>query len=234
MITIALCDDARQDLLLLEELIRQMNPFDGQFTLDVFQDGAALLASDKRPFDMVVLDVQMPLSGYETASRLRETDRHTVLAFLTGVAAPTVEVFRVTPFRYLMKQMEPAQLREELSACFHEVERTHRFVTFQSGGELLRLQVSSILYLMIQGRCVEIVTDHGRYTLKARMADMYSLLAPHGFGYCHKSYLCSFSRVMSVSSGSVVMENGDILPVSQPKAKSFKSEFLRFAGDTVG
>lgn len=234
MITIAICDDAERDLQLLETLIRKMNPFDGQFELDVFSSGEALLSSPKRPYDMVVLDVQMPeLSGYTTAQKLRESDQKTVLAFLTGVAAPTVEVFRVTPFRYLMKQMSEEELRQELSACFHEVERTNRFVTLQSGGDLLRLAVSSILYLVIQGRSVDVITDKGRYCIKAKMADMYSLLAPHGFGYCHKSYLCNFSRVMSVSSASVIMENGDILPVSQPKAKSFKSEFLRFAKTTI-
>ena len=102
------------------------------------------------------------LSGYTTAQKLRETDRKTVLAFLTGVAAPTVEVFRVTPFRYLMKQMSEEELSAELTVCFHEVERTNRYVTLQSGGELLRLQVSSILYLMIQGRSVEVITDRGR------------------------------------------------------------------------
>ena len=234
MITIAICDDAERDLQLLETLIRKMNPFDGQFELDVFSSGEALLSSPKRPYDMVVLDVQMPeLSGYTTAQKLRESDQKTVLAFLTGVAAPTVEVFRVTPFRYLMKQMSEEELRQELSACFHEVERTNRFVTLQSGGDLLRLAVSSILYLVIQGRSVDVITDKGRYSIKAKMADMYSLLAPNGFGYCHKSYLCNFSRVMSVSSASVIMENGDILPVSQPKAKSFKSEFLRFAKTTI-
>ena len=234
MITIAICDDAERDLQLLETLIRKMNPFDGQFELDVFSSGEALLSSPKWPYDMVVLDVQMPeLSGYTTAQKLRESDQKTVLAFLTGVAAPTVEVFRVTPFRYLMKQMSEEELRQELSACFHEVERTNRFVTLQSGGDLLRLAVSSILYLVIQGRSVDVITDKGRYPIKAKMADMYSLLAPHGFGYCHKSYLCNFSRVMSVSSASVIMENGDILPVSQPKAKSFKSEFLRFAKTTI-
>ena len=89
MITIAICDDAEQDLRLLETLIRKMNPFDGQFALDVFSSGEALLSSPKRPYDMVVLDVQMPeLSGYTTAQKLRESDQKTVLAFLPAWRRP--------------------------------------------------------------------------------------------------------------------------------------------------
>ena len=234
MVKIAVCDDLQQDQQLLVSLIEQLDPFDGQFILDRFSTGEALLASERRPYDMVVLDVQMPeMSGYRTAQLLRETDTKTVLAFLTGVAAPTVEVFRVTPFRYLMKQMSREELSQELAACFHEVERTNQYITFQSGGDLLRLSVSSILYLVIQGRSVDVITDQGRYNLRLKMAQLQEMLAPHGFGCCHKSYLCNFSRIISVSSGSVIMENGDILPVSQPKAKSFKSEFLHFAKTTV-
>ena len=234
MIRIAICDDAPADQQLLKNLIDRLRPFDGQYAIDVFDGGQALLDSPERPYDLLILDVQMPgLSGYTTAQKLRETDRKTVLAFLTGVAAPSVEVFRVTPFRYLMKQMSEEELSAELTACFHEVERTNRYVTLQSGGELLRLQVSSILYLMIQGRSVEVITDRGRYNLKMKMAQLHELLSPLGFGSCHKSFLCNFSRIVSVSSSSVIMENGDILPVSQPKARQFKSDFLQFAKNTV-
>lgn len=234
MIRIAVCDDAAKDRETIVNLIRRIDPFEGQYELDIFSEGEALLASENRPYDMVVLDVQMPgYSGYTTAQKLRESDRATVLAFLTGVAAPTVEVFRVTPFRYLMKQMTEQELFDELTACFAEVERTRRFVTFRSGSDLLRLSVTSILYVMISGRNVEIITDAARHSIRARIADVYGELAPHGFGYCHKSYLVNFSRVMSVTAGSVILENGDILPISQPKAKSFKREFLRFAGKTV-
>lgn len=234
MVTIAICDDAQIDQQMIAGLIKELNPFDGQFTLDIFSSGDELLASPKRPYDMVILDVQMPeKNGYWTAQQLRQSDQRTLLVFLTGVAAPTVEVFRVTPFRYWMKQMGPEELKTELTACFQEVERRQRFIVIQAGGEILRLSAASLLYLVIQGRMVELVTDKGRKSLKAKMADMYSLLAPYGFGYCHKSYLVNFSRVMSISSGSVIMENGDILPISQPKAKSFKSEFLRFAKTAV-
>ena len=234
MVTIAICDDVQADQQMVASLIRSLNPFDGQYTLELFGSGDELLRSEKRPYDLVVLDVQMPeKNGYKTAQQLRETDGRTILAFLTGVAAPTVEVFRVTPFRYLMKQMGEEELKAELTACFQEVERRQRFIVFQAGGEILRLPAASVLYLVIQGRAVELVTDKGRRSLKAKMADMYSLLAPYGFGYCHKSYLVNFSRVVSVSNNSVIMENGDILPISQPKAKSFKSEIPRHAKTDV-
>ena len=145
MVTIAICDDVQADQQMVASLIRSLNPFDGQYTLELFGSGDELLRSEKRPYDLVVLDVQMPeKNGYKTAQQLRETDGRTILAFLTGVAAPTVEVFRVTPFRYLMKQMGEEELKAELTACFQEVERRQRFIVFQAGGEILRLPAASV------------------------------------------------------------------------------------------
>lgn len=231
MIQIGFCDDNALELERIQRLLHNCHPFEEQYEISVFANGQDLLDSPCRPFDLLFLDVQMPgMDGYETARRIRETDLHTVLVFLTGVAAPTVEVFQVTPFRYLMKQMDDATICRELEAIFAEVTRKTRFLTIRSGNDLVRLNVASILYLTIAGREVELVTDQGRQTVRAKMAQLYSQLAPHGFGYAHKSYLVNFNRILSVTGSSVIMDNGDILPISQPKSKSFKQEFIRFAG----
>lgn len=231
MIRIAFCDDNQAELQHIRALLKELHPFDDNYEVTVFGSGEELLRSDKRPFDLLFLDVQMPeLDGYETARRIRETDQNTTLIFLTGVAAPTVEVFRVSPFRYLMKQMDDATIRKELTASFEEVTRKTRIVTLKSGNDFVRINVSSLLYLTISGRWVELVTDHGRQEVKAKIGEMYDLLAPHGFSFSHKSYLVNFNRVLSITGSTVIMENGDILPISQPKAKTFKQEFIRFAG----
>lgn len=231
MIQIAFCDDNQAELQHIRDLLQQLRPFDDNYEVTVFSSGEELLRSEKRPFDLLFLDVQMPeLNGYDTAKRIRETDQNTVLIFLTGVAAPTVEVFQVSPFRYLMKQMDAATIVKELTAAFEEVSRKTQVITLRSGSDLVRLNISSVLYLTIAGRWVELVTDHGRQELRLKMAEMYDLLAPHGFSFSHKSYLVNFNRVLSITGSTVIMENGDILPISQPKAKSFKQEFVRFAG----
>ena len=163
MIQIAFCDDNQAELQRIRTLLRELNPFDGNYEVTVFSSGEELIRSEKRPFDLLFLDVQMPeLNGYETARRIRETDRNTTLIFLTGVAAPTVEVFQVSPFRYLMKQMDDATLVNELNASFEEVTRKTQVVTFRTGNDIVRFNVTSVLYLTISGRSVELVTDHGR------------------------------------------------------------------------
>lgn len=231
MIQIAFCDDNAAELSRIRTLLEALRPFDGQYEISVFSDGEALLGSEKRPFDLLFMDVQMPhMDGYETAHKIRETDQSTVLVFLTGVAAPTVEVFEVTPFRYLMKQMDDATIQKELAATFAEVSRKTQFVTIRSGSDLIRLNVSSILYMTISGRSVTLVTDHGAQQIKVKISALYELLSAHGFAYSHKSYLVNFNRILTISGSTVIMENGDILPISQPKAKTFKAEFVRFAG----
>ena len=231
MIQIAFCDDNQAELQRIRSLLQELHPFDEHYEIQVFSSGEELHHSEKRPFDLLFLDVQMPgLNGYDTAKKIRETDQNTTLIFLTGVAAPTVEVFQVTPFRYLMKQMDSETLMKELKAAEEEVSRKTQVVTFRSGGDFVRFNVASVLYITIAGRSVELVTDHGRQELKAKIGEMHELLASHGFSFSHKSYLVNFNRVLSITGSTVIMENGDILPISQPKARSFKQEFVRFAG----
>ena len=43
MIRIAICDDAPADQQLLKNLIDRLRPFDGQYAIDVFDGGQALL-----------------------------------------------------------------------------------------------------------------------------------------------------------------------------------------------
>ena len=231
MIRIAVCDDNPADIARISEKLAAMNPFEGEFSVCAFSGGQDLLDSPERPFDLIFLDVQMPqIDGYETARQIRQTDRNSVLIFLTGIVIPTADAFKVTPFRYLLKQLPEHQFEAELQEIFAEVNRRNQHIVNKSGADLIRLNIDSILYLTIANRSVDVVTDHGKVNIRQKIGELYPLVAPHGFGYCHKSYLVNFNRVLTISGSTVVMEGGAILPISQPKAKSFRQEFVRFAG----
>jgi DNA-binding LytR/AlgR family response regulator len=234
MIQIAICDDSLDDMNRIAGKLAALSPFEGQFSVHTYSGGKELLAAPERPFDLIFLDIQMPqIDGYETARKIRETDQNTVLVFLTGIVIPSADAFKVTPFRYLLKQLPENQFETELMEIFTEVNRKRQYITVKSGPDLMRINVDSILYLTIANRSVDIVTDNGTWNVRQKIGEMYPLVAPHGFGYCHKSYLVNFNRILTISGNTVVMESGAILPISQPKAKQFRQEFVRFAGGTL-
>ena len=195
----------------------------------------ALLKNTKIRFDLIFLDIQMPkLDGIKTAKFLREQGNNAVLVFLTAVSIPSTETFKVAPFRYLVKPLTQANLSEDLPEIFDEVIRRYQTLLIKCGERLHEIKISAILYLTINHKSVDIVTDSGRFTTKETMRELEQKLSPFGFVHSHKSYLINLNRVSALKRLSVTMESGEELPISQPKAVSFRKSFTEYAERKVG
>ena len=63
--------------------------------------------------DLILLDINMPeVNGYEVARQIRETDKHTLIFFLTDRTDKTdrLEGFKVRANDYLSKPFYPEEL----------------------------------------------------------------------------------------------------------------------------
>jgi two-component system, LytTR family, response regulator LytT len=71
---------------------------------------------------------------------------------------------------------------------------------------------SSILYLQAHGDYVRIVTDDGRFLLRARLADIERRWEPFGFVRVHRGYVANLKRAVEVRplfNGTAVLVFGD-------------------------
>ena len=235
MIEIAVCDDDKAFLKEIDTILKKQNPFGGKYNLTFFQSGMALLKNTKIRFDLIFLDIQMPkLDGIKTAKFLREQGNNAVLVFLTAVSIPSTETFKVAPFRYLVKPLTQANLSEDLPEIFDEVIRRYQTLLIKCGERLHEIKISAILYLTINHKSVDIVTDSGRFTTKETMRELEQKLSPFGFVHSHKSYLINLNRVSALKRLSVTMESGEELPISQPKAVKYRKSFIEYAERKVG
>ena len=76
----------------------------GRIALEQYPDG--------KP-DLILLDINMPeVNGYEVARQIRETDKHTLIFFLTDRTDKTdrLEGFKVRANDYLSKPFYPEEL----------------------------------------------------------------------------------------------------------------------------
>src|SRR5688572_21432810 len=110
---ILLVDDRPANLLALEAVLSGLG--DHLVRAASGEEALALLAG--RDFAVVLLDVQMPgLSGFETAQRMRASDRsrHTPVIFLSAAESdefPVVEAYRLGAVDFLVKPFVPDVLR---------------------------------------------------------------------------------------------------------------------------
>lgn len=106
---IALCDDEPEQLKQMRSLILGWDECPGDLAVSCYENGDVLLrAHNAAPFDIVFLDVIMPLlNGMEIAKELRKSDKSVKLVFLTSSPDYAVDAFGVKASNYLLKPLDP-------------------------------------------------------------------------------------------------------------------------------
>lgn len=230
MINIAICDDEIEFLQEFKNIIIKDNSFDGNYKIDLFTSGTDLLNNLGLSYDVIFLDIQMPgLDGNVTSEKLRETDKNALLIFTTAVLTPLPKIFKVNPFRYLVKPFDNTTLPLELSEIWKEITARKETVVFNCTNGIFAVKISSILYLSINRKYVDIVTDTEILSCKEKLSNLATQLIPFGFAFSHKSYLVNCRRIFSINKYIIVLDNKSKIPISQPKAVKFKKDFADYA-----
>jgi PAS domain S-box-containing protein len=116
-VDILLVDDRPENLLALEVVLSEL----GENLIRAGSGEEALRLLADRDFAVVLLDVRMPgLSGFETAERMRASDRtqHTPIIFLSASTSdefPVVEAYKLGAVDYLLKPLIPDILRAKVT-----------------------------------------------------------------------------------------------------------------------
>ena len=105
MLRIAVVDD---ELAMREQLCGYVRQYAEENHLAVevvpFADGAAIAMPYQTGFDIIMLDVDMPLlSGMPTAERIREEDKNVVLMFITNMAQCAIHGYEVDALDFVVK-----------------------------------------------------------------------------------------------------------------------------------
>jgi len=176
----------------------------------------ALVALAERPLDALFLDVRMPgLDGLELARVLRQFDRPPSVVFVSAYDDFAVRAFELEALDYLVKPVSRRRLDEA-------IDRVGR--AGPSGGEDEMLPVdtprggtrllarSRILLLQAQGDYVRVVSDDGRFLLRAALVDLEERWARHGFVRVHRSFVVNLRRAVEVRprlNGTAVLVMAD-------------------------
>ena len=182
-------------------------------------------------YDAIFLDVRMPgLDGVGLARVLRRFALPPAVVFVTAYESAAVEAFALRAADYLMKPVGRTRLEEALRRVAepgpHPVpdgaaggresapdeEGDVIPVDNVRGGGTRLVQRASILYLQAHGDYVRLVTEDGRFLLRARLADIERRWEPFGFVRVHRGYIANLKRAVEVRplfNGTAVLVFGD-------------------------
>ena len=238
---IAICDDDQVFAEQAKSVILEQQPLFHNLVIQTFEDGDRLIKAHATiPFDIIFLDVVMPLfSGIEAAREIRQNDRMVKIVFLTSSPEFAVDSYTVKANNYLLKPLDSVRMHNCLQELFTEIRSSERSISIKSANTVHRVLLRSIVYIEAQNKHVQFtLTDGSRivsteplYTIESRLA------LTDGFYKCSRSYLVNMHHIESYSAKELLLRSGDRIPISRNRHKEFEEVYFSAifgkAGETL-
>ena len=228
---IAICDDNEKYISekikpLTERAAAEAN-CSAEITL--FTDGNRLIEAFEQGngFDIVMLDIDMPeINGKALAEKLRLLESGFFLIFFPSFRA---EVFNTIPYRinaFIPKDSSDNAIAAEIKRVLTDY-AAHKpeFLLFNTiNGEersTLKITAENIFCFCCVRRKVYLKTGSREYQLcSVRISELARRFADKGFFEVCRGYVVNISKIRSVNSIDIELDNGEIIPLSRRRAKA--------------
>ena len=143
---VAVCDDEKSDL---DGIVQSVQQYDvqGCFDIETYMDGNELLSElqmQKKSFDLLLLDIEMPSNGFQLAQSLIQMEKHPLVVFVTKRHEYAVQGYGIA-FRYLVKPLDQTLFAAAMDAVLQELNSKH--LTIEYDGVTMSLETSDIYFL---------------------------------------------------------------------------------------
>ncbi len=236
MLSIAVCDDEIIECARMAEKIRgTLEEMKVPCFLRQFNSGEELLQSGEN-FDIVFLDIIMDgLDGMKTAERIRQKDSCRLLIFISSSREYVFDSYDVEAFWYLVKPVETVKLKKVLQRAVLKTEAaSHDFILVNRERKKQKIFLQDILYFEIRGRLIDIHKTGGVSDYYGKISILEEELREKGFFRCHKSYLIHLKYVKGYNRQEVVLDNGEMIPVSKRRYEEFCKALLDYMKKSGG
>ena len=235
---IAICDDMPEFSRQFRELILNWENKPEYLSVDVFSDADALInAHSERPYDILFLDIVMPLlSGIEAASEIRQHDKSVRIVFLTSSAEFAIDSYRVKASNYLLKPPDPRQLYHCLDELTDEILQDAKAIPIRDRNGVHRVELSQIEYVEASNKDVIFSLCDGQTILSPDPLYTFENQLPvsDGFFKCSRSYIVNIHRIGTYTTKEIRMRSGCRIPISRSRQKAFESTYFTLLFGKVG
>ena len=230
MLKIAVCDDDLSFLNQTAKMIENWEQRPANILCKTFDNGDELITAHKNsPFDIILLDVVMPLiNGIETAREIRQNDKNTKIVFLTSSSEYAVESYTVKANNYLLKPISENALFSCLDEFIKEISNNSQTITIKGIYNVQKLSIKDIVYIEAQNKHIVFVTSDGSRieTTEPLHICEDKISANKEFFKCHRSYIININHIDKYTSKEVFMHNGYCIPISRSYQKAFESAYF--------
>lgn len=232
MLGIAIVEDDREQAALLETHIKRYAA-ERQLvvSVSVFYDAVTFLEKYTQGYQMIFMDIKMPmLDGMDAARFLRERDQKVVLVFVTTMRQYAIQGYDVDAADFIVKPVNYPEFALKFTRLLGKVERPEAVspdVFIKTENSFVRLALSDIFYVEVKGHYCVYHTASGEYRRYQTLKNAEASLPSRSFARCNNFLLVNLEHVSRIDGMSVFVE-GEELQISHPKRKAFVEAFSQF------
>lgn len=237
MLRIAVVDDEPIILKKIADKIKELSDgFEEECIIEKFTDGFELLARhSENAFDIIFLDIDMPgIFGTDIAKKLRERHAESEIVFVTNKDEMVYEAIKYMPFRFIRKTRFNDEIYEAIVQLVKKRSEKNALLVFSIDNGKKTVNVVDIIYIEVQSHklYVHIQKNGIHFTAKGNLKDVEKELAYHGFIKIHQSYLVNYRYINAINRKSIILDNGESLPISRGKYESVQKSFMLLSRGT--
>jgi DNA-binding LytR/AlgR family response regulator len=209
-ISIAVCDDEPAHIKNIRNALPDME-------MDIYTNPKLLFETvcGGKEYDVVFLDIMMPeLDGISLARELREISEDMIIVFITSKIEFMQTGYEVKAFRYLLKD----QIFEGLKKVWNDIEtelaeKKSEYFVCEFEKQTYRYHCREILFFESSLRRVMLHAKNNTVSFYGKLDDIEKKFPL--FIRVHKSFLVNKKHIRSFSAGTVILSDGEVLPVSR-------------------
>lgn len=240
MFKMAICDDSRQDIERLENLLKSNQKY--HLIWDIFLCAEELL--DVRymlnmKYDIYVFDVEMPgINGIELARIIREEQPTAIFIFLTSFEKYAIPAFDVLALAYICKPITVEKIEKMYEKFEPYLRNSHREILFSYRKDYYRVMLENIIYIERANRLTKINLNEENderksLTINSKMDELMEKINSVSFGMPHTSYIINFQYIDMIKNDMVYMHNDIRIPITRKCKQEFMNRYIDFTKEMV-
>ena len=222
MVRIALVeDDALYRDQLMQYLERYTRESGVKFRVTAFSDGDAVVEGYTANYDIILMDIVMPLmNGMEAAEHIREMDGDVVIIFITNTPQYAMKGYLVDALDYVLKPIGYYAFSQRNDRALSRMKkRTRSYISVQFKNGMKKLDVSQITYVEVRDHDLLYHTVSEAFEARGTLSELEKVLSPERFFRCSKCCLVNLEYVEAVQNNDIVVGN-ELIQVSRARKRA--------------
>lgn len=231
MFKIAICDDNEAVCREISSIIKgHLSPDSISYDIDSFKSGEALLEELKNNerYDLIYLDIELEkLNGVAIGRYIREEmfDDFTQIAFISAKTSYAMDLFQIRPIGFLVKPLKAGEVTGVLKKTLELQGRLTGVFSYKNAKAENKVLYKDIMYFSSDGKKVIIHKRREKDYYYGKLSELK--LPSTEFIQIHKSFIVNKQYVIRFMFDSVLLSNGEELPISRTYRKIVRESIMR-------